>query len=617
MKLLNLMFLPLVTTPVSLIVANNNENPTFSVIRNKNLQERERATTDKWVQSIKESSDNPNTVKLFFNRHAALAYQTEMLVLGYMYNAKNRTNNDDLLWFFNDANLNDYNNQYLVDNYEKNNTNDEYTFKLVNDASKLDSNYDSSIKYAQYPDDKMIGYLLQKYSNTNTMFDLWIVDASLSDMWNLNANINSKNFYNFFKRINKVYVLSDGNLQTNSFVYWVLDRINRTGYKQFNDANIKNGLDKIKADVNDVLLEKFYTYSIWDMIHYKEMFTVFHTQEYTNSSYYKLNNGVKLYDTYPINYNYYQMGEMLFPNDKDELNKFNSDYEQFFNLTNLNNLNNFFWKNFENYDPNKKNLIWMGDSLVNNEKYWFKEKETEMKYILKSYMNKFPKSEYNYIVKFHPFYDEKKQTSYMNWLLGDDSLWIHFKQVPWELFLSWDYKKQMTDENYIPFFSSTSNDNVAKSKLIGFQYTTTVVQTTAFFLESVYNLPLDKVEKTVDSSDFCIPVTFDCVKRDEMFNVNINETIEKNKMSFSKIYDPFVLNNTYPSYSKKLVTATEYINKNYDPSYNPLEVLSKPTNNDNNDLTPLWISIGIILPLLAVSTVVTIVVLKKRKNNKI
>lgn len=553
-----MLMLPLITTSLAI--------PTTLVVSCSTNPNEETTESTKWIDSIKESSDNQYT-KLFFNRHAALAYQQELLVADYMYYAKERTGNDDLLWFFNYDGLQIWNNQHLVDTWTSNDGND-YTFKLVSNASDIDSSFDKTINYYQYPSTSIMENLLKKYDQSTDKFDLWIVDAGLNDMWNFAKKEKSEAFYNFFKKINKIYVVTDGNLQTYSFVKWVQNKIQTTGYKQLSQNEIDDKFNSYRNDETNSKIDDFYNYDLYDFIHYQNMFTVFHTQEYTNSSYYQLNDGIELYKTYAIDYNYYKMGKTLLGDDNEKLSKFVNDYEVFFKLTDFKTINDFFWANVDSYDPKKNNLIWMGDSLIINDKNVYIEKTLEMRNVLKSYMDKF--SDYNFIAKFHPVYQEPHQVEYVEWLLGKEEAkkWVHYKQIPWELFLSWDYKQSQLDQNYQPFFSQNSNDGEkSKTKIVGFQYTTTSIQTTAFFLSNTYNMSIDNINKTVDSADFPIPETFDVVTRTTSYSVDPVEQLEINKGKIKDIYEPFVLNNTFPHYEKYQVSATKYINDNYNSKY--------------------------------------------------
>ncbi|MDE7075272.1 MAG: hypothetical protein K2O21_01385, partial [Malacoplasma sp.] len=600
MKLKKFLCIPLCSLPfLSLISLSTQQTNHSKVISNQIQANSESKNTSMWEQSFKESASN-NNPKLILSRDASLAYQQVILLSEYLLlqNENGKSKADVLLfyyWLYYENNVNNpqssdyWSVKQFEDKWDSISQGKDWTFKLVNNSSKLNSSTDYN--YFNFPDEDFMNVILSYYSDPSIQFDVWILDYSLADIWQ------QDNTYDLLKRTNKFYVLTDGNYQTSTFVNNALKRYQEPDYKQLSQQEIESKFASYKKDTNDSLKSDFQSYSLYDFINDEKMFTFFHTKEYTNSSYYldKLDNSnIELYKTYDINYNYYDLAYSLF--DEEEISKtFMDDYEKFFNIYNVSNLENFIFRNFESYDPNKKNIIWLGDSLVLNQSNIYPEREKEVRNTFQSWLKLFPYDEYNWFVKHHTRYTEDQSIWLTDWIIDsdDDSNIIYFKKVPWEIFISWDYKNKKVNSSYNSFFSNISEQNNNYPRFIGYQYTTTVIQSTAFFLEDSYGYTNEIINDCFNPFYWPIPEYFDVVSRQNQPIEYPDVQVEINKNKIAEIYDPYVDNGAYPSYKNEQVTSSKFIQEVYNPNY------------ENNLVMPLamsvvvGISIGLILiPLI-------------------
>lgn len=190
---------------------------------------------------------------------------------------------------------------------------------------------------------------------------------------------------------------------------------------------------------------------------------------------------------------------------------------------------------------------------------------------------------------------------------------IYFQTLPWEILISWDYKQQKTNSNYVPLFNLDPNKN--NTIFVGFQYTTTSIQTTAFFLESAYDYTLDDVDKTLNSYYFPIPETFDVVDRASESTFSKEDCLngvyaKTNIKKIENIYDPYVYLKTFPEYKNNQVLVSDFIKKNYDSNYSIYG-----TKNSNNNVIIISTSVIVVIMVLIIG-VVAFVILYKRKNKK-
>ena len=533
----------------------------------------EMESDSKWIESIKETQSN-NTIKLIFTRNASLVYQQSTLVVNYLLEENNYSNKEmkNEIALFIDNDVHQDHDKFNFTNYTKLSNDYENTqFLLISNQNHF-PNVTTNEEYRVFPSTSMLNTIFdfykKKYGN-NVMFDIWIPDLSLISVWGKYNS--SKEWFNILQHTNHIYLTSDGNAQTFKFVESYISWLNR----QDKNTEILNyrTLTKLnniydKSDNNPAF--KAYSNSVlWDFLR-TNLFTIFHITRYIDSPYYKTSLE-KMYPAYTFNYDYFDLSNKLFDkNSTDKRNKFINNYEVFFKVENAT-INEFIYKGYENYDPNKKNIIWMGDSLIREASHVNEKRTEEIQKTFLGIAKNYPVEEYNYFFKHHPYYTAKQQEEMTNFITkkSENIKPIYLDNFPWEMFLSWDRKEQSkSKQGYTPFFSSTSNnDDIPQTQLIGIQYTSTTILSTYLFLKQNYNLTEEQAYKSINYNNFPVPGTFDIIYRG-LPSINLyEEQIEINKERTKNVYNPFLEIGYIKNFYQDQLTTKEFLRINNIPSY--------------------------------------------------
>ena len=156
----------------------------------------------------------------------------------------------------------------------------------------------------------------------------------------------------------------------------------------------------------------------------------------------------------------------------------------------------------------------------------------------------------------------------------------------------------------MPFFSSTSNNNVySQTIFVGIQYTTTVVPSTLFFLENTYGMSLENVQKTVWYDNFPVPKYFDLLTPGNPTSINPIYQEQVNREAINKIYEPYLSMKIFPDYRNQLNT-TKFI-RQYVPGYLVLE---------EENLKIVAISISVFLIACVLIFISLLIFLKRTKK---
>lgn len=576
-----------------------NKLPTNHSIMNVNPNSK--INFDKWNESIQKSSRNDN-VKLFVSWTTSFANIQLAEIINYMLLDKpNRVGTDDILWFYDFRTLDKWNVKYLIDKYDPNypydktdNRNEnskknasEFYFRVIDNIARLTLNDKDDAWYARNLEEALITPLLDYYinKNPNVKFDLWILEGSLEGSWNNYYEATGFSpFYRLLKRTQHIYVISDGNYQTYYFIKNVLDYFSIKGSWQNSESEIDDLIDRIWNDPLDsseegkrAVYKEFSRLKLYDFIHSSKLFTFFHLNSYTESPYYlnKLPIKMQLYKTYSLNYNYYDFAKTFFATNQQKFNEFITNFEKYFKLESLTSIYDFLNLNKEKYNKNKKNLIWFGDSLILNKDHIYPERKLEINNVMKGLFNRYNKNEFNYFVKHHPSYNETQQQWLTKEVINNSEIeneLIYMNPFPWELFLSWDYKEKSTNSEYKSFFDH--NNTI----FIGFQFTTTTIQTSSFFFEKFYNYTLDDINKVFGNNNFPIPQTFDIISRQKKVLLPYRQQEEINRNKINDIYNPFIDLNVFPKIDKTLSAEKfirEFVDKNYYlADQNPIDTIN-------------------------------------------
>ena len=234
--------------------------------------------------------------------------------------------------------------------------------------------------------------------NSNIKYDLWIADLSIIDLWNLH----STEFLSILGYINKIYVLSDGNAQTYSVSSDYIKRQQTFGL--LSEEQMKNDIDDFKSkSIDSATIQKFNASSIYDYFRYTDFFTIFHIKDYSESPTYT--SKAQMYKVNEIDWDIEQFANKMITDTTAKTNLINNYFSffKFDNLTNMN-LSYFITQGLENYDPKKKNIIWIGDALTPDPNNVSFEKKNEIQETFKALTFKYNPNEYNYFFKHHPRY---------------------------------------------------------------------------------------------------------------------------------------------------------------------------------------------------------------------
>lgn len=533
---------------------------------------------DQWTNAIVDSSNN-NNIKLFVTRDVSLVYQQALIATNYMLIA-NKNNpsaiTNKLYWLINEK---DYNSQKWNFDYYRNNYN---YLNVIDNISDL--NYSVNSPFDNWLDNNMIQALVDYFENINPngfKIDLWISDINIEKLWNGSNDLpNSYEFYLLLKHIDKINILSDGNYQSKYFAVNFVDRINLLK-KQYSQTEVNQKLKAFRNDTNNVLFNEFKTTSIFDFLLDNTFFNVFNVASYYNSPFYHLSNQYSFYPVYLYQYDYYSMGQLLFDTTKqqEQFNNFIYLYESFFNWTNINSFTDLIAENSHLYDPKKKNVFYIGDSLITDESEFYTERKIELNKITEAMLRKYNPNEYNWIFKNHPRYTIEVQKYLNSFMFGRDFNPIYLKNFPWEMFLSWDNKKQQQDKNYQSFFSkSTDLTNNVKTVLVGLQYSSTVIETTWFYLKNVYQLDDLTAYLSVDAKNFPIGVTYNIIKPTKAYNYNWKQNYLENYDIVVGIHEPFYQLQNFYDYKKDLLDSKSFINSqdidyDYPSEFNPINLI--------------------------------------------
>lgn len=552
-----------------------------------------------WINSIKNSSNN-NIVKLFFTNSTFTIMQQAFLALNYMINENENTEENQKIAFFYNQNsqqffdfLNDYKNLMFINN--------------VNQIGGT-----SNIKYNNIPSNEMLDLISKFYKNLygdDIKFDIWIPESSLTFIWNNHYN----SFFELLPNINKIYLLTSGNYQTNNFVLEYIKEARKNNIsKDEIESNLKFLQNKNASFENRY--NKFYKTKIYNYL-ISDLFTIFHNIEYVDSPYYNINKN-KMYKAYLINYDYIDLSIKLFKNnDNNELKikKYINNYENVFNLQN-NYLKSFVYKGIENYDPSKKNVIWIGDYLIKDIDNIDSKRLEELQKVFLAFTRKYSPNEYNYFFKQHYSYNYKTQEKLTNLItsLSNGVKPIMFKNIPWELFLSWDrnYLNACLNNDHQSFFEKYDGNNFEqKTRLIGMQFTSNILLTTYSFLVKQYGIPSEQAWQYINPENFPVSGTSDIQKPGKSSWKSYDKQYRLNLTKIEEIYEPIYQKQLIPNYSKSIKSASTFLKEN--------NINFSPINTNKTKLDIFLTSLATAVAVLIVVIPLIVYVIKKRNEIKL
>lgn len=530
------------------VLLSNNDLKTF---KKYNLLEDEKY----FFELIKDMSSN-KIPSIGLMRDASLIIQQAFYISLVNY-FNNPNSKDDQTFLFGKSLLWDqkrFNAQALIDaNVWNGNTNaseQQYQkFNLFQDNNI--QNYKSEI----------INEFNQILINTNNQFFDYFQDENdfMIQLMNFNAD-----YFNFlFKHANRIILMSDGAYHVNTTIPQLVYLLNnhkprsrQETIKVLNDFRSGKIQSLTQKDVLDFMLLKNYE-SLNNNVDSKFNYISFINYDANIFNSISLNDNRKFNDSaFSTNFVDYKNCIDLVENQQ----KYLDVYSKLLVSKNLTK-NDIFISGVNEYNPNKKNAIFIGSSLfkpmdgiVTPDNFSRLDSMpnvlNEIQNTFKEFLNKFNPDEYNIIFKLHPVFANKNDPenlgakNYIKQITNGliTSPIIVTPEIPLETWIALDYYKfqnnpNNTNESII--FRQNNNIN-AKSwtTFFGFQATSTTIHTARLFYQNAFNLNKEEVAQLIPFSNFPIPKLFPVVDRLKADNDSYDYT-EDNIKTINNIFKAF------------------------------------------------------------------------------
>ncbi|MFV8483394.1 hypothetical protein [Mycoplasma sp. Z473B] len=414
--------------------------------------------------------------------------------------------------------------------------------RVINNSSALKEN-GSQYDYSVFPRSKaeLLSYL-EGYLDKVKLFDFYIPDISFIDL--------SKDTIEWIiAHANKIVILSDGNAQPYRFI--------RDNYFPWVDKQSTNY-------TKEELL------SFWNQTHETGKLPIDYHYFYTLKDKFKIYNSVSDYSKYfnkffekndkkwaQLEINAYPLSfETL-----DKLLKKHINNKEFLNtylqLVKLNNktILDLVTQGKNNYDPKKKNLVFIGSSLFRYEGDYLpltanNSKTEEFKAYINKIFELYPPKEYNYFYKLHPVFKKEQAIEFVKCLTQGktENAIILDSSISWENMLALDFA-QIEKGTSIFFDKDDFKTNTeVKTKLFGIQASTTTLLTTIAMLREFFDINLQQALLFVDPNNFPLPETFSIITRGATYHIKANG-YNANLSELEKIYRFFVYSGDFPELS--------------------------------------------------------------------
>ncbi|MFV8434870.1 hypothetical protein ACNQ16_00825 [Mycoplasma sp. 3137] len=516
-----------------------------------------------FINDIVDSAQNPYP-SIFIGRNASqYLISSSYAMLGQLEIAHNQKENNlynDVIYII-DTVVNDYqktlkneeqrfNYNVVLNKYgdsaikDKNNTLnvEQGSLRVINNSAIFENN-NSAYEYSVFPRSKaeLLSYLAG-YLDKVQLFDFYIPDISFIDL-------SYDTIEWMIAHANKIVILSDGNAQPYKFI--------RDNYFPW--------VDKQSAGYSQEQLLEF-----WNRTHETQRLQIDYHYFYTLKDKFKIYNSVSDYAKYfnklfeKNNKEWAQLEINDYPLSFSTLTQELSPYinkEEFLNtylqLVNLNNKTvlDLVTKGKENYDPKKKNLVFIGSSLFRYEGDFLPLTVDLPKTLeFKSYINKifelYPPEKYNYFYKLHPVFKKQQADEFVKVLTQerDKSAIILDSSISWENMLALDFAQIKNGRSIFFDKDSFVKDKNVKTKLFGIQASTTTLLTTIAMLREYFNIDLQQALLFVDPNNFPLPGTFNIVDRNTIYN-NKETGYNANLNELEKIYRFFIYSGDFPELS--------------------------------------------------------------------
>ncbi|AZG68498.1 hypothetical protein [Mycoplasma struthionis] len=508
---------------------------------------------------------NDESPSIYFSRNAGQFYNTSFYLLSLELSKLKEHVNKKILYLMNEE---VYNPENSISRFNFENILNEYGDILKTEDGQLGivsntkylTNNKTDISYANFVDSKheLEQYINYLALNNNKKANVIMCDISFDDLDDATRN-------KLFKVAKKIILLPDGNAQpfkfiNNDYLNWVKTEKDVLSEEQIQKQFIEFvNSDKETLDMN--------YHNLYRLKNYIEIYNIdgryidfFNNEiENLNKSEYKID----VYD-FPINVNksYLDKGYNF------DFNKVISLYDDINKLSNKSLLE--LLDKPQEYDKNKKNLIYLGSSLftkytslADQGKYRVEynlEASKEIEEYFDKLMELYPPQEYNYLFKLHPVYKGEEAKIYLSKLTKNkvpNPILID-SSVSWENILMKEYEKLKTNESIL-FDKNDFKNNNSKTVLTGLQATSTTLLSTYTFLVSEFNIDLKKSYAFLNPKNFPISNKFNLVFRDKNLGNDL-KMYNENKKLMINVLAYYMLSNVFPSLDE-FISTNEFLKR--------------------------------------------------------
>lgn len=537
----------------NLIVTNERLNKSFIIQKRKNLNKINlKNDQQNFINLINDISNN-NIPTIIYSLDASLPIQQSFLIslINFYnnYNNKLQNINNKTIHIMSNKGFDSkrFNGDILK---EKNIWNGIENIDQINETNNDD------LLYLLRNNNIKVNDILSKF-NINSKYDLVVQENQFFEM-------DIKEIFHLLKNANRVIITYDGNLHTNRTVPNLISKIQSIKVKSRKE-NIEFLKDLQNGKTTDLNNENFYNLMLLDK--YESInensnydFFTFLSMDSNLLNTVNLDND-KIWNEHSISTNFLDYVNCL--NNKSNDKQFLDTFSKLFIGSNLD-MNDLIINGFEQYDPNKRNAIFLGSSLFNilsgqiskdnfSRLQVFPNLRKVVQAQMKQLLNKFPLEQYNIIFKLHPSFSDKNDPNnliainYVN-LITDGLIQnpiIINPSIPIETLISNDYyiyKNKSNDSKIKNFIFRENGKFKAKewTTFFGLQTTTSTIHTTRLFYESAFGISKQESAKLIPFFNFPIPTKFKLVDRE---NFDIDESTnyyEANKEKLKKIYVPYI-----------------------------------------------------------------------------
>ena len=537
---------------VKVINTSNNDSivltdSNIKTFNNINLADDQKIFFD-WIKD----TCNNNIPTIGFIRNAALTYQQAFYIalINYFYNVQSNNLNDSSYWFAWD---------HLW-------TQNKINFNALIENNVWDGNYEFSSNFI--PTNNFNLYKnIDIYDNINQIIETFttIMEKHNVDKFDFVTDEiqfmemfknNKSKFFNFiFKHANKIIILSDGAYHTNTTVPYLISQYQNHKIKSreqiidmYNEF-LKGNISLNQNCVLDLLLLKNY-----EQNNHNSKFNFVQFINYDSNIFNSINlNDVYRWNESSFSTNFVDYGKNILT-DTNSIQKYLDVYTKLFFNVDLS-LNNLFVSGQSEYDPNKKNAIFLGSSLFKPLKGNVSENNfsrldimpdvlNEVQNTITTILTKYPPSEYNIIFKLHPVFsnaDDPQCLGAINYVkqITNNAITnpiIVNSSIPLETWIAYDYYNYTNNSGQSVIFKSNKPEEW--STFFGLQATTTTIQTTRQFYQSTFGIDKYKVAQLIPFSNFPIPKLFPIIDRLTKNN-STHDYSNANLQDVENIYKPY------------------------------------------------------------------------------